>query len=65
MEASFGCQCELSGNRAAAVGEVGSWDGGLRPGPSRGPKWGPRGDAHPLLKKLFWGGGSRSAKDVN
>lgn len=68
MEAPFGCQCELSGNRAAAVGEVGSRDGGLCPGPSRGPKVGSQGGCapHPPLKKLFGvGDGNRSAKDVN
>lgn len=66
MEAPFGCQCELSGNRVAAVGEVGSRDGGLCPGPSRGPKVGTQGGVcPPHLKSFFGGDGSRSANDVN
>lgn len=59
MEAPFGCQCQLSGNRAAAVGEAGSWDGGLCPGQSWWPKVGSQGrcTSPPSLRKLFFGGG--------
>lgn len=71
MEAPFGCQCQLSGNRAAAVGEAGSWDGGLCPGQSWWPKAGSQGrcTSPPSLRKLFiLGGGvaaAEVAKDVN
>lgn len=62
MDASVSCQVTeplrwgrwAPGMAGCALGRAGD------------PRWGPRGDAYPLLQKLFLGGdGSRSAKDVN
>lgn len=66
MEAPFGCQCQLSGNRAAAVGEVGSRDGGLCPGQSWGPKVGSQGRGTPSTHPdAFWGMAADVAKGAS